>query len=329
LRAIILIALVGHATADIKCYDTTTSAVDAACAADSCWTLVPTDTGKATQRGCGLEAVCTNANTGENAGTCRVCTTDETGGCNAVENERKCYVGTVTDGVVAGAVEFCTPLEASCHSRSLKVPGTTVTVEKGCGACPTDTDDKYDCTPVDAKTTCTKDSGCNVPIISCFTSTGALTRYTTEICPEAAMLTCFTRTKDDDKTVEFGCGKCDTSATGYTCGDDCGTIVAAGCNEPPRFQCLQKDNWNVTDTTTKATDCVTGDGAAKDSSLYTQTSCSKIVKDDGTINKACGACPSPAVDGQTCYQCDETGCNSASGLFSVLALSMAVIYQLA
>jgi len=323
LRAIILIALVGHAAA-VNCVSDDTDGdakVAALCdaiggnAVTECYTLVPA-TGTTT-RGCGGAAQCAESG-------CVICDTDD---CNKKENILKCWVGTVTDGVLDGATKVCAPKDANCYSRSLTSDTTGATMDKGCGACAAAaTKAGYTCAG-DADCTVANDYGCNIPKISCFTSTGLLTRYTTTECVDADMLTCFTKTMDD-KTVEFGCGKC-TTGSGYTCGDDCGTIVAAGCNEPPHFQCLQKDDWKVTDTDTKASDCVTGDGASADSSTYTETSCSKIVKDDGTMKKACGACSASAVKGETCYQCDETGCNSASGLFSVLALSMAVIYQLA
>jgi len=323
LRAIILIALVGHAAATaVTCVtdaldaygQTAVACPDVASAEETeCWTLVPSAANAPTERGCGGDTECNAAKT-TTPGTCTTCNTDA---CNK-KPEQMCWVGTVTDGVVDGATKACAaPADANCYSRSLNSDTTGATIDKGCGVC------TAAATPLDytcgTNANCaTAADECNIPIQTCFTGTIAGDSAVSATC-NPGTLTCFTRTKDD--VASFGCGECKT-ADGYTCGAEanCKTITAKGCNEPPRFQCLQKDDWKVDDTTTVATDCA---------KLFTQTSCSKIVKDAGTINKACGACSAKAVKGETCYQCDETGCNSASGLFSVLALSMAVIYQLA
>jgi len=319
LRAIILIALVGHAAAAaVTCVTDLLDADNEAAAAcvnidnaevTECWTLFPTDSGTIT-RGCGGAAQCAESG-------CVICTGDA---CNLKESIKMCWVGTVIAGVVDGAAERCTAAGVTkCFTKPM-TDKTKETEKRGCGDCVAETG--YTCSTVAAEKECVAEAdgeGCNIPIQTCFKGTITGDVENSGQCP--GTFTCFTRTKTDDKSVDYGCGEC-VKGTDYTCGAEanCKTITKDGCNEPPRFQCLQNADWKVDDTTTVATDCA---------KLFTQTSCSKIVKDDGTIKKACGACSDKAVKGETCYQCDETGCNSASGLFSVLALSMAVIYQLA
>jgi len=318
LRAIILIALVGHAAAvAVKCVtDDADADSQTAAACDNidnaevteCWTLFPTDSGTIT-RGCGGAAQCAEAG-------CEICTGDA---CNLKEKIKMCWVGTVIAGVVDGAAERCTAAGVTkCFTKPM-TDKTKETEKRGCGDCVAETG--YTCSTVAEEKECISvhnGEGCNIPIQTCFKGTIAGDAADSEQC-NPGTLTCFTRTKAD--VASFGCGECATD-NGYTCGAEanCKTITATGCNEPPRFQCLVKDDWKVNDTTTVATDC---------DKLFTETSCTKIVKDDGTINKACGKCPSPAVADQECYECEGAGCNSASGLFSVLALSIAVIYQLA